>query len=63
MIIDLEKSIKAQESPGYANWAKIFNLQQAAQTLIYIQDNNLMDIETLQTAQQTAVNDHANIQK
>ncbi|MCL2816643.1 MAG: MobA/MobL family protein [Oscillospiraceae bacterium] len=63
MIIDLEKSIKAQESPGYANWCKIFNLKQAAQTLIYIQENKLTDIESLQSAYQTAKTDHANIQK
>jgi hypothetical protein len=63
MIIDLKNSIKAQESPGYANWAKIFNLKQAAQTLIYMQENGFTDIESLQIAHQKAKVDHANIQK
>ena len=63
MIIDLEKSIKAQESPGYANWAKIFNLKQAAQTLIYMQENGFTDIESLIAAQQNAENYVAGIQK
>ena len=63
MIIDLEKSIKAQNSPGYANWAKIFNLQQAAQTLLYIQENGIADIESLETAHHESKNAHADIQK
>ena len=63
MIIDLEKSIKAQESPGYANWAKIFNLKQAAQTLIYIQDNGYSDVESLIMAQRNIKSDVVDIQK
>ena len=62
-IIDLEKSIKAQNSPGYAQWAKIFNLQQAAQTLIYIQENGFTNIESLQIAHQNAKVNQAHIQK
>ena len=41
LLIDIENSIKAKGSPGYEQWAKIFNLKQAAQTLIYLQENNL----------------------
>jgi len=63
MIIDLENSIKAQDSPAYANWAKIFNLQQAAHTLLYIQENGFTDIDSLQSSHQQAKTDHADIQK
>ena len=63
MIIDLENSIKAQGSPGYANWCKVFNLKQAAQTLIYLQENGLMDLDVLQSAYQNAKADHADILK
>ena len=47
LIIDLEKSIKAQENTGYERWAKTFNLQQAAETLLFLQTNNLTDMDTL----------------
>jgi hypothetical protein len=63
LIIDIENSIKAKESPGYEHWARIFNLQQMAKTLLYIQENGYEDMKSLQTAQQNAANDVANIQK
>ena len=36
LIIDIQNSIKAQESKGYAHWAKIHNLQEAARTINYL---------------------------
>jgi hypothetical protein len=62
MIINLKKSIKAQESPGYAQWAKIFNLKQAAQTLIYLQENGLMDLDVLQSTVRKARDEQVDIQ-
>ena len=51
LLIDLENSIKAQESFGYERWAKGFNLEQAAETLLFLQTHNLTDIDALtQTA-------------
>jgi len=47
LLIDIQNSIKAQNSPGYENWAKVFNLKQAAQTLIFLQENNIADLQTL----------------
>ena len=46
-LIDLENSEKAKNSRGYSNWAKSFNLQQAAQTLLFLQENNLADVDEL----------------
>ena len=46
-LIDIENSAKAQNSRGYETWAKSFNLQQAAQTLLFLQENNIADIESL----------------
>jgi hypothetical protein len=54
LLIDLEKSIKAQNSIGYEKWATLFNLQQMAKTLIFIQENGYTDISSLQVAHQTA---------
>ena len=63
LIINLEKSIKAQNSPGYAHWARIFNLQQMARTLIYIQENGFAEIESMQAAHQNVKADVADIQQ
>jgi len=57
LLIDIQNSIKAQGSPGYEHWAKIFNLKQAAQTLIFLQDNGLDDMEKLRGAAQKAKDD------
>ena len=46
-LIDIENSAKARNSRGYETWAKSFNLQQAAQTLLFLQENNIADIESL----------------
>ena len=50
LLIDIENSIKAQNSPGYEKWARGFNLQQAAETLLFLQTNNLTKIESLNEA-------------
>ena len=63
LIIDLENSIKAQDSPGYKRWAKGFNLQQAAETLLFLQTNNLTDMDTLTHAATTAKTDYDTLQK
>ena len=40
LLIDIQNSIKAQESPGYEQWAKIHNLKQAAKTMIFLTEHN-----------------------
>ena len=55
LLIDVQNSIKAKGSPGYERWAKVFNLKQAAQTLIMLQENNLTEYGQLsQRAEQAA---------
>ena len=41
LLIDIENSIKAQESRGYEQWAKIHNLKQAAKTLNFLTENHI----------------------
>ena len=43
LVIDLQEKLQEGKSTGYLNWAKGFNLQQAAKSLIYLQENNLLD--------------------
>ena len=47
LIIDIQNSIKAQESKGYEHWAKINNLKEAAKTLNYLTENNLLQYSDL----------------
>ena len=48
LIIDIQNSIKAQESTGYEHWAKINNLKEAAKTLNYLTENNLLQYADLE---------------
>jgi hypothetical protein len=47
LLIDIQARLQAGKGPGYERWAKIFNLKQAAQTLIYLQEHGGMDYEEL----------------
>lgn len=47
ILIDIENSMKAQQSNGYANWAKKINLKVVAQTMNYLTENNLLSIESM----------------
>lgn len=50
MLIDIQNSIKAAESKGYEQWAKIHNLKQAAKTLNFLTEHDISEYEQLQAA-------------
>jgi hypothetical protein len=54
LLIDVQNSIKALNSPGYERWSKLFNLKQAAKTLMFLQDNDLDDLDKLAESAQKA---------
>ena len=41
LLIDIQNCIKAQESNGYEQWAKIHNLKQAAKTLNFLTEHKI----------------------
>ena len=41
LLIDIEHSIKAQQSAGYERWAKIENLKRAARTMVFLDQNGI----------------------
>ncbi len=41
LAIDIENSIKAQQSAGYERWANLFNLKQAAKSLNFLSENKI----------------------
>ena len=50
MLIDIQNSIKAAESRGFEQWAKIHNLKQAAKTLNFLTEHDISEYEQLQAA-------------
>ena len=47
--IDLENSIKAQQSAGYKKWAKLHNLKQAARTLNFLTEHEIESYPDLES--------------
>ncbi len=47
LLIDIQNSVKAQQSKGYEHWAKINNLKQSAKTLNYIAQHNISSYDDL----------------
>ena len=59
--IDLENNIKAQQSAGYARWAKLQNLKQAAKTMNFLTEHGIEQYAELESkvAEISAANDEA----
>ena len=47
LLVDIQAKLQAGKGAGFERWAKVFNLKQMAQTLNYLSENNLMNIEDL----------------
>jgi len=41
LLIDIQEKIKAGKGEGYERWARIFNLKEAAKTLLFLQENGI----------------------
>lgn len=51
--IDIQSKIQEGKGAGYERWAKVFNLKQAAEALLYLQENGIDsydDLEALSTS-------------
>ena len=48
LLVDIQAKLQEGKGEGYVRWAKSFNLKQAAQTLIYLQENNLLEYADLE---------------
>jgi hypothetical protein len=47
LLIDIQAKIREGKGAGYEQWAKIFNLKQAAKTLIFLQEQGIDSYEDL----------------
>lgn len=43
LLIDIQAKLQEGKGAGYARWAKNFNLKQLSQTLVYLEENGLLD--------------------
>ena len=48
LLIDIQNNIKAQESAGFAHWAKINNLKQAAKTMNFLTEHGISSYGVLE---------------
>ena len=55
LLVDIQAKLQAGKGAGYERWAKVFNLKQMAQTLNYLSENNLMNIEDLTAKADAAI--------
>lgn len=47
MLLDIQKIIAKGKGPGYERWAKVHNIKQMAQTLLFLEEHNLRDYDEL----------------
>jgi hypothetical protein len=56
LLIDIQAKLQQGKGAGYERWAKIHNLKQMAQTLIYLQEQGLDDYDVLKEKSSMASN-------
>ena len=47
LIIDIQKIVDQKKGPAYENWAKRYNMKQASETLLFLQEHNLTSLAEL----------------
>lgn len=47
LLIDIQQKLRSGKGAGYERWATKFNIKQMAQVLLYLQENNIRDYDTL----------------
>lgn len=49
LLIDIQDKMKQGKGGGYTKWATVYNIKQMAQTLLYLQDQDIRDYEKLES--------------
>ncbi len=62
MVVKLQDCVKAQQNEAYAQKVKLTNLQQMANTLIFLQENNYNSIEQLKGTYDNIMSTYNNLQ-
>ena len=61
MLIDIQAKMQQASSPGFEQWAKIYNIKEMAKTLLYLQEHSLMDYAELEKTCDAAVQKYNNL--
>lgn len=48
LLVDIEAAVRAGKGPGYERWAKVFNIKQLSQAVIWLKEHGDMDYKELQ---------------
>ena len=48
LLVDIEAAVRAGKGPGYERWAKVFNIKQLSQAVIWLKEHGDMDYGELQ---------------
>lgn len=54
MLVDIEAALRAGKGAGYERWAKVFNIKQLSQAVLYLKEHGDMDYAQLQEMSDTA---------
>lgn len=54
LLIDIQEKLQQGKGPGYEHWAKSFNLKQMSQTMLYLQEHDLLNYEDLKAKTEAA---------
>jgi len=57
LLMQIQRCVVPKGSPGYDRWVAVFNLKQLAKTFNFLQENNLLEYETLSEKVQQAKDD------
>jgi len=63
LLIDIQAKIREGKGVGYEHWARIFNLKEAAKTLIFLKENNIDSYDDLIKKSSSASGDFAALTK
>ena len=63
MLIDIQAKIQEGKGPGYEHWARIFNLKEAAKTLLFLKENGIDTYDDLAKKASSASGDFSALTK
>ena len=63
LLIDIQQKLQQGKGAGYERWAKVFNLKQMAQSMNYLQEHGLMEMDALVQKSDEAVEKYHELTK
>lgn len=63
LLIDIQQKLQQGKGAGYERWAKVFNLKQMAQSMNYLQEHGLMEMDALMQKSDEAVEKYHELAK